>query len=477
MPDPVYALAIELTPNSMTTVSSDVLRATYTRTIATALRPLQADNAMFELRNEGGKYTTGRNGAVQLAIGRDIQFTATYGGSAFNLFFGRVERVRRQPLTGDNTNVVVEVVGGGDRLSRAVITTPLFTNINAGSLFTEIMTRANVASFFSDALTDTIPYAWFRDVSARFATDQLIRSGDYRMYVDGAGTVRLRSRYWATTSGTAISSLTEFFSLNINTDTREVINEAKINTIPREQITSPSTIAYISPPFTVPGSGSVGFWLQFLDPFNISQNVPVTSLVTPVASQDYYAAANSDGTGTNYTANISLTMATFGETAVVSLFNGSGNTAYLSRFQLRGYPLRALSPLGVRTENVSSQNVYGKHGFDLDNALIQDYAYIRDYSSNLVSQYKDPVDSIEIGLVNDFTSILMGDVGTTLSIVHSISNVASSWAVQNTSHDISLVDGLRHQTDFRFDRLTGANLFTLDSATLGTLDGPGVLAL
>lgn len=477
MADPVYTLAVELIPGSLTNVSSDTQRVNYTRNIATALRGIQPDHAIFELANEGGKYTSGRNGAIELLPGRDVQLSATYGGSTYNLFQGHIDRVRTRPGIGDVARSVVEAIGGGDRLNRAIITTPLFTEINAGSLFTEIMTLANVGSFYADTLGDTVPYAWFRDITASYALEQLIKSGDYRLYVDGAGTVRLRNRFWAINSGTAIGSMESFFAFDLVTDTDEVINEAKINAVPREQITSPSTVAWIDPPITIAASNHVGFWLQFLDPMNVALAVPVTSMVTPVASQDYYAAANSDGTGSDYTANLSLNMAIFGETAVVSIFNVSSLTAYLSRFQLRGYPLRALSSIGFKSSDSFSQETYGQRSWELTNALIQDYEFLKDYCANLVEQYKSPASQIEISLMNDPDVVMPLEVGAIFHVINSVTNVGSTWAIQTMTHDITLVDGLRHQVDLTLERFVGGSWFILDDAALGTLDGPGLLAL
>ena len=474
MADPIYALKLELAVGSLTDITSYCQRLSYSRSIADAFTPLSTDEALFEMTNDVGSFSPLRNAGM--ILGRQVKLSATHGGSEYALYAGRVKRFASRPLLGERTTVI-EALTDVDRLSKTRLDTGMLVAVNAGSLFTEIMTRCSLASYAAQALTDNVAFAWYKDRNAANALEQLVRSGYYQFFQDGAGTMQLKARFFPLLSTAVDTLVEEARDFNYTLSDLGVVNKAVLRAVPRQQSTDIATLAYLAQPVTIPASGHVGFFVTFVDPRDSFTETPVGSIVAQVASTDYYAAANSDGTGTNFTSALSLNTAIFGSAMVTSIFNANSADVYLSRFQVRGYPILAGTELVVKQDDSSSQTVFGLREASFDDNLIADYAYLRDLSSTIIGDRKEPRDQFQVTRANEFPAMLSYDVGALLASVNAQTGVPSVWAIRRMSHDVSLARGLEHTGRYELDRATPRPWLILDHPTYGLLDSGRQLAL
>lgn len=473
MADPVFTLTVELAVGSMTNVTSWCTRASYSRSVSDLFSPMKADDATFEMINDVGSFSPLLNRG--LIPGRKVAFTATHEGSSYNLYAGRVKRLSSRPELGERTTVI-EAITEVDRLSRTHLDTGMFINTNAASLFTEIMSRSSVSSFTADILPDTAQFAWYQDTPVTNALDQLLRSGYYQYVIDGAGTHNLMGRYWGVFA-TSVGTVTNRFDLNYTLSDEDVINKVNLRSLPRQQLSDISTLSYIAQPIVLAAGQHTGFFVGFVDPRDSVSETVVGSIITPVASQDYYGATNSDGTGTDRTSTLSLNIAAFASSAVCSIYNSSADTVYISRFQIRGYPILAGATLGYKSENTSSQNVYGLRERNLESLLFPDQGYLRDFATTIIGDRRNPRDRLELTLKNDWPVLFTHDIGEVVSIVDSFSGVNSTWTVRAVDHDISLMSGLEHTAKMELEFFTERPWLVLDHPTYGKLDSGRQLAL
>lgn len=478
MADPVYTLGLELAPGSLTNVTSWCLRGSWSRAIADVFEPLAVGDGSFELANDVGSFSTLLNS--NLKVGRRIALTAVHGGSAFNLFSGRVKSFSTRPFIGERTTVL-GVVTEVDRLSRMTFSTSMFVGFRTASLYTEIMSRCAVQSFAIDSdADDEIPFAWYRDTPSVSAVDALVKSGNYQIYQDGAGTFRMRGRNWdfmasavATLDTTVPNSAV--FDLNDSVGLGSVINKMRAGGLPRGVDTNVATLAYIGSPLQLPSSGGIGFFLNFSDPRNSLTETPVQSIAVQVSSQDFYAAANPDGTGINYTSTLSISLTRFGASVVASIFNGAP-ACFLTRFQLLGNPVLAGAEIQALTEDSSSQAIYGLVEMSLSDVLIPDRDFLSDYTSEVIRDRKEPRHNESLVLKNDFPGVISFEIGDVLAIINSLSGVNSMWYVRGMSHEVELASGLEHTATYLLEQKpSDRNLLILDHPTRGTLDGTNVL--
>lgn len=482
IPEPTYAVEVEFAVGSYTDVTSFCNRFDITRQLSTIYNDLAEGRCTAELYNGDRRFSPGNAGSPyypNVVPGRNMRVKATHSGTTHFLFTGRLLDYQLSPEMG-NQSVTVEAADSVRRLKNVAITTPLFTNTNPSSVFTAVMSQCGVNSFSSDQFQDTIPYAWYQDVQATTAIQDLIRFGKYALYEDGAGTIQLKNRYF----GIGLSSVATFaidapdglFGMKYTLSEESVINRAKIESSPRAPTTAQNTVAWITNAITIPASSAVGFWLSYVDPDQTSVLTPATSLQTPVASSDYLVNTSSDGTGTNITSALAVNVTMFGEAAVCSLYNATAATAYVTKFQIRGFSVRDQPSLSAQSDVSSSQSTFGLRSFFLQSNLIGDRNFASDFAASVTAEKNTPRPDLTISRKNDFPAILGIDLANIVSLVDSYTGVNSQWLVKSLRHSVTLANGLEHQFDCEIEFYTEQNFLVLDSASFGQLDSTRVLA-
>lgn len=106
--------------------------------------------------------------------------------------------------------------------------------------------------------------------------------------------------------------------------------------------------------------------------------VPVKSPVTPIATTDYNATSNSDGTGTSLTSNISVSMTAFSTKAQLSITNNGGSAAHVY-CRVRGKPLSAGNSISFNYVDDASIKQFGARPFVLS----------IDQNVNIARQYRE----------------------------------------------------------------------------------------
>lgn len=399
-------------------------------------------------------------------------------GTTYPLFNGRIAEIVVSPLREAQT-VLFEAFDNVGKMAATTITTSLYTNTNPLSLFTMLMSESAVSSFVADPdlYRDNIPFAWFDDTVVQNAVTQLIESGFYAAYEDGAGTFRLKDRGWGQLSSSVASynSTAGLYSLDVGLSQSDIYNRIKIEAHPRQQSTSVGTIAWAQEMVTIGASAGIGFWLDYSDQDEPNVSAPAVNIVTPVASVDWKMNTSSTGTGTDRTATGSLQITVFGESAVCSLYNGSASDVFVTKFQIRGNSVQAKPELSVQTDDSSSQALYGRREFVLSNDLLHNKEFAQNYAEFLLSIKKEPQPNVRFGLKNVFPDVLRRELGDLVSLVDSISAVNSQWQIVAVNHEIEMRTGLEHVVTYDVRYYQQYGWFILDDNTYGLLDIGGVL--
>lgn len=481
-PDVAYFVGFESVAGAYTDIASSVQRFHIERRLATLFQPMEAGRLTLELDNTAAAFSPANTLSPHypnLIPGKKVLVRATHSGSGHNLFKGTVEEFVLVPGLADRL-VMLEASDETRKLAETYVTTSLFVNSDPGSMFVAVMSLSNVASFAADDFGDTIPYGWFRDVTAVDAMQRLIEFGDYSGLVDASGTVQLRNRTagWKTgvVASYSVVGTDGYYSMDYSLAGRTVVNRSKVGGHSRRAATSQQTIAWLNSAPTVPASGHLGFWLSYVDPSEPTVGTPAMSLQAPVSSSDWKLNTAADGSGSDRTATGSLNVTLFGEAAVCSLYNGSSDIVYLTKFQIRGFSIQQQPDIAVQYDDSSSQALYGKREFSLDSEFISAPSYAKDYAALLVTNRSAPLPEITVGLHNRFPDVLVRDLGDIIGLVESHSAVNSQWSVTSIAHDVSLQAGLEHVTKMGVRFYSNRPYLVLDDPVQGVLDGNRELA-
>lgn len=491
-----YALGVEFVAASgYAWLDADVLRMQANRQIGTIFAPLRAGTFTAQLDNARGTY--GPESAVSSYTGLirpslPVMAAAFYSNSGTDLFTLDVSRLNasgsvladKYPIfTGviDNwiadpklrgpREVTITARDAGRTFEEKRITTTLLTDTTIGEVATVVASNAGLYHQSSiEAVNDYVPFAFFdRDVPAGDAFSEIIEAGDYKVWIDGDNKLRFVDRYFDQYL-TPQASYSTGYDLQYSVSKDRVINRAVITSEPRVLVTGPATVAFLAGPLTITGSGTISHFLDFSDPVTGEVGVPATNFQTLVADTDYVAKTNSDGTGINRTSTLSVSVSYLGTTAVATIFNGHGDTVYLTRLNLMGDYLRRGARISVEREDTASQASYGDLDFSVENDLIGSEEGAKGYAESLIMQNAAPIPDVTHAVRNVWPTMLGHELGESIHLVNSFLGIADPYAIMAVTHEVDMSRGLAHTVSMDVRRIDDLELLILDDPVKGELD-------
>jgi hypothetical protein len=134
---------------------------------------------------------------------------------------------------------------------------------------------------------------------------------------------------------------------------KDVINHMTVQANPRRFDTSPQILFSLDAPFAINSGSTVLLRGNYADPLG---GLPISgqNMITPVITTDYLANTKSDGTGTNISTSLSISVDYGTEGFAHSLTNNNANTMWITKFNCRGYGIYIPNPIThVEKDNIS----------------------------------------------------------------------------------------------------------------------------
>ena len=127
---------------------------------------------------------------------------------------------------------------------------------------------------------------------------------------------------------------------------------------------------------------------QVYGPVRLDFGIPVSSIVTPAANIDYEANSAVDGTGSDQTANLTVTVTLQGAGYSLTLTNASGATIYVTKFQVRGIGEEFITdnPTFFLEKTIPGDKV--AKGAQLQIPFADDVALLRDYAFGVLHTFR-----------------------------------------------------------------------------------------
>ena len=463
MPEPVYNFGIALVAGSFTDLTTRVERASWGLALIDLLSAPSPQNALFELDNEDGTLYPTVN--QSLVPGAALRLTATYSGATYPLFYGRITEVSASPTLGKGT-VLVQALDDLDRVNKILYTTPLYLSTTVRSLFTTLMSLSSVNTFANGADEDVIENVWYIKEPGPTALHKLVKSGNSGLMVDGAGKYNILGRHARdgfSSVGTydSVADSLRFFKTQDN-----IINRALLSAATYTSSVTVKVLAHLASPYlfnsslSVAASTALNFTLDFWDQDDKMLPIAVGSAITPVKSTDYFLCnSQSFLLGTDITSGLTVVFSHSGASAVVSLYNGNAVTGYL-RFQVRGYPLvKSAKNLTITAEDTTSQVRYGVREMIIDSS-INDLDFLANYAKSIILNRANPIDRAELSLTNEFPDVLQRTAADLISIINSKASTSTQWVVRGETHELQLVEGLRHSKTYNLEKYVAAGVDT-----------------
>lgn len=146
-----------------------------------------------------------------------------------------------------------------------------------------------------------------------------------------------------------------------------LLNQVTTRAYPRFVDSNVSVLWSLNSPIVLaPGEIKSGIKGAYKDPISGASKVAGKDMVAPVSGTDYAFYQNSDGTGTNLTANLQVTAVYGAEGVEYTLTNSGISTGYVTKLQARGKGIFTYDSVEITTSDPSSIVEYGLIELNID---------------------------------------------------------------------------------------------------------------
>lgn len=287
-------------------------------------------------------------------------------GRNYTRFRGRIDKVTPAAGIYERRTVRVIAVDWMDDAARAKVSgIAVQLDKRADEIFTTLI---GSVPFEPDALEidespDTFAYA-LDSVQDEKSTvlgelQKLALSELGLIYQKASGTLVFESRNRRAVSEGVLDTFADVssisgFSAPVARD--DALSRVQVITHPRKVDAAATTVLFrLDNPLQVGAHSSVTILGPYRDPNQEAARVGGTDMVTPVASTDYAANSQSDGSGSDLTAFVALTVNFGGNGARVLIENNGSTTAWMTLLQLRGRGIYDYQNVVLEAEDEDAQ--------------------------------------------------------------------------------------------------------------------------
>lgn len=328
--------------------------------------------ATLYLDNDDGRYDV-YNSASELypniRPGKKIKLTVSFDGTSNAVITGKIADI--VPMNTSPRQIMIRVVDGMQVLTDRDVTVVLDTNRRIDEAIGDVLDAADWPTLWGRALDNTpdyLPYWWADAVNARTLLRDLADASLGQFYVAATGQATFRRRYRADSPVVSLQEVNLGKEISIEQPWDVIFNRITIACRPRAVQSESELWSLVDVPYISAG-GTFSVWARFT--YN-GEYVPALSVVDPVATTDYIANSSKDGSGTDLTSDLNVTITKFAESAKLEFENTGAGGIYLTVARLRGSAIAVLADSQVISENTSSQALYDLRDFKLDNDWLQD---------------------------------------------------------------------------------------------------------
>jgi hypothetical protein len=359
----------------MTALSIERGRAAFIEERGNEFVPPAIGRARLTLRNRDGRfnpYNTGSPLYPNVGPGKFAQIVVRDGATTYTIFTGIIQAI---DAVGYNQAVEVVIEDGLRWLSDQVVTTTIYQQTYADEAIGAILDGAYWPSQWGRDLgggADVLDYWWAQGGSAYSEIRGLADGELGRFHVKADGQFVYRSRQASESSALSVAQAELLANPVIPQPWAFRRNVVKVLAHPRQAQTI-GQVWRATSWYAISAGATITVTAELM--------TAAVNLVTPAATTDYLANSQSDGLGTNLTANIAATMSATATAAEIRLTNSGAQLAYVTFLQVRGYELEEATVSATATGSG-----YDRHprSLELDLAWQQDANIPASFAARLV---------------------------------------------------------------------------------------------
>lgn len=296
--------------------------------------PVQVGTCELVLSNYDGRfdpYNASSPLYPNVAPGRLMRLRVRYGATIYSVFAGVIMDIQPGDFA-DMPTVTISCEDGLRWLQDTSVTTGVYTDIFADDAISALLAGAQWPAAWGSSLTsgaDLLDYWWARDRSAFEEIRALSDSEIGTFFVDADGQFVFRNRQTVPASVLSLdqSQMLKNIKLLQPWEVQRNLCTVKSNPITAAALGDIWDGSGIS----VGAGQTITIWAEFAD--------GAINVLAPVATTDYQAFRNSDGSGANLTGYISIAATIYADKAMLEITNSYTRVAYLTLLKVRGQAL------------------------------------------------------------------------------------------------------------------------------------------
>jgi hypothetical protein len=211
----------------------------------------------------------------------------------------------------------------------------------------------------------------------------------------------------------------------------EIWNYIRVTAIPRKVESSTEIYRLNDVPLIIAGA-TLTIWAQHQYD---GEPTPASAVTTPAATTDYTGNTAANGSGTNKTANLTVTATSYAAETLLTIENTDTVDIYLTLMKLRGTPLTALSETLAVDSDTTSIAAYSKRGVNVGSRWIQtmDHAVgMAGYMELFLPEIKRVP---QVRLVDRFTEQFLPELGDKITLTVSTLGISGTYTLIQINHD------------------------------------------
>lgn len=316
---------------------------------------------------------------------------------------GTVESVRI--VAGLKQAVDVSCVDWLEDAARSKVTAlPVETDIQSDALFevlvaaapkqppngTRVGTGSDIYAYALDDVQD--------ETTALLDVLQRLTLSEFGICYESAGVLVFEGRKLRGGGGAvrfAMSEDEQIVDLGLASGRDDIINRVQVIVHPRRRDAAATTVLFnLGSAIEIPRGTSITINCPYRDPNQQAQRVGGVDMVNPVAGTDYSFTANKDGTGTNYTSQLSVSYVGTpgGNSATVIVTNAGPADGWIppNGLKLRGRGLYNFEPVIADIGDAASIAAFGEGALAYDMPFQGSTSNASDLALFLLALNKDP---------------------------------------------------------------------------------------
>lgn len=221
-------------------------------------------------------------------------------------------------------------------------------------------------------------------------------------------------------------------------------NRVTAKAYPRQEDTSNQVLFTLQKPLKLDaGETRDNYSVTYKDPSGGAARVTSRAMVDPVADTDYTMNTSEDGTGTDLTDDLTVTVTYGTNSATYTLKNDSASDGYITKLQARGKGIYTYDPVEYISSDAASEAAVGVYNKSL-NLKYQDDA-------NVAQQFADYIrfNYSQIGTVPETVTIaanlsslhmwafLQLEIGASVYVNETVTGIADYYLINGYSFNIS----------------------------------------